>query len=244
MKKFSLVLLGIVMSFLLISCGSTTDIPSEPSVSPEVDENASAFELSDGVLENLEQIDSQITSVMISKGYVMEHASFIQEVLNTVGIESIDIENMTGKAEEGLNSIVCYPNGYTDRDRRFFFTTDNGIIFYAGFSDEDLYDNGTYLKNYGDVHVSEKKITLDVYSEIQELATQYVESCLNYPNSADFGAFDWAAGRSDDKYMVVGKVEAKNGFGVKEKIPFTVWLRAENESYVLEGVALNGVRVK
>lgn len=244
MKKYLLVLLGIVISLSLISCGGTTDVTGETSVPTEVNEKNAVFKVPDEELENLEQIDSQITSVMISAGYTMEHASFIQEVLNAVGIESIEIENMTGEAEEGLNSIVCYPNGYTERDRRLFFTTDNGIIFYAGFSDEDLYDNGQYLKNYGDVHVPEKEITLDVYSEIQEFATKSVESYLNYPNSADFSAFDWAAGRSDDKYMVIGKVKAQNGFGVKEEIPFTVWMRAEDESYALEGVALNGVRVK
>ena len=65
-----------------------------------------------------------------------------------------------------------------------------------------------------------------------------------YPDTADFGALDWKIGRSDEKYQILGKVTAKNGFGVKDDILFSVWFVANGTEYTVEGISLNGVRVK
>ena len=197
-------------------------------------------------LEELSEINSGITTTLCAYGYSVEHASKIQEILNAVGIDSIVVENISGQAEDGLNSVVCYPNGYTDRERRFYFTTEDGILFYAGFLDEDLYDNnkGGYLKSYDDVHVPEKEVTVVVYDMLRSRAIEEVKSCLNYPNTADFSSTAWGIGRSDSKYQIIGKVTAENGFGVEQEIPFSVWFVADGDNFLTEGVALNGTRVK
>lgn len=194
----------------------------------------------------LEQIDNAITTTLLSKGYTVDHASKIQEILNAIGISEIAIENMTGSAESGLNAVVCYPNGYTSRDRRFWFTTEDGVLFFAGFHDEPLYDieEGGYLKNYSDVHVPEKEVTYDVYVELRGMAETAVKQHLNYPDTANFSIFDWKVGRSDNRYQIMGKVMAANGFGVKDDVQFSVWFVASAAGYVVEGISLNGVRVK
>lgn len=117
----------------------TTYVPVETTV-PETTADDSYITVSES-LEALPSIDTRITDILIEKGYSLEHASAIQKILNTIGIESLEIGSMTGDPESGLNSVVSYPNGYTDRDHRFYFTTDNGILFYTGFHDDDLYDS-------------------------------------------------------------------------------------------------------
>ena len=238
MKRVFLIL-GVVV-FMLTGCSvQTIEKPSEG-------QEKSIFVTFSEKLTPLKEIEFSIARVAEAAGYSVEHASKIQEVLNAVGIESIQIEEMTGEAESGLNAVVCFPNGYSDRDRRLHFTTENGVIFYVGFSGEDLYDaeNGGYLKNYGDVHIPEKEVSLEVYEQLCALAEREVRNVLNYPDSADFSMLDWGIGRSDDQYQVIGKVTAKNGFGVKQESPFSVWFISTESGYNVEGVALDGVRVK
>lgn len=257
MKKLVVYGITLAMLFQLCSCGTsggqknndgTSEATSTTSNGSEANSNNDngAFILPAEPLDDLEQIDNAVTDALIASGYSIDHASIIQEILNTVGITEIEIENMTGEAESGLNSVVCYPNGHVDRDRRFYFTTEDGVLFYAGFLDEDLYDseNGGYLKNYSDVHVPQKEVTLEVYQELQSLATIAVEQYLNYPNTANFSAFDWKIGRSDEKYQIIGKVTAKNGFGVKDDMFFSVWFISDNTGYTIEGISLDGIRVK
>ncbi len=205
-----------------------------------------SFFIKNDVSGELPDIDTQMVDTLMTAGYTLEQASEIQKILNTVGIKSIEIESMTGKATEGLNAVVCYPNGLTDRNRRFHFTTDNGVLFYAGFLNEDLYDceKGGYLKSYGDVHVPETKVDMSTYSKLQMLATETVKSYLKYPSSSVFDAFAWGVGRSDDKYKIQGKVSAKNAFGVKDDLFFSVYFVQKDNDFLIEGVVIDGKRVK
>lgn len=244
-KTRKLGIVGLIICLFLTGCaGSTRE--RESSHQDEAISKESAYIQPQDQLEELGQIDTEITDVLLENGYLLEHASMIQEILNMVGIESIEIQSITGQAEEGLNSVVCYPNGHTDRDRRFYFTTEDGVLFYAGFGDEDLYDSekGGYLKDYDDVHVPEKEVTLEVYEELRSLATEEVKNCLNYPNTANFSSLNWGIGRNDDNYQIVGSVTAQNGLGVEEEIPFSVWFVAGDNSFTLQGISLNGLRVK
>lgn len=256
MKKRIAILIFIAMIFSFSACESTSKndrkvtydqkISSEKTSDIEENKNNNLFEIPNKNLESPEEIDNRIANVMIDQGYSLEHASQIQEILNTIGINEIVIENTTGESESGLNSIICYPNGYTDRDRRFYFTTDNGVLFYAGFGSEDLYviEEGGYLKNYNDVHVPEKEVSIDVFSKLQLLAEESVKGCLNYPDTANFSMFSWRIARSDNMYQILGEVNASNGFGVKDDISFSVWFIDNNGTYSIEAISLDGVRVK
>ncbi len=222
---------------------------TEKTIEKEADEqtdDSAYFAESDKKLKDLDEIDRGITDTLIEAGYSIEHATAIQEILNTIGVDSIEIENMTGEPESGLNAVVCYPNGFTDRDRRFYFTTEDGKMFYAGFLDEDLYDSdkGGYLKNYNDVHVPKKKVSVEVFAELQLLSEDIVKQYLNYPETADFDVLSYSVARSDNKYQITGSVNAKNGFGVEDKIPFSVWFTKKNGKFTVKGVSLNGIRVQ
>jgi len=224
----------------------TTAEAAEEQAQPEQTDDNAYYAQSTQKLSELESIDTALTDLLVEKGYSIEHATAIQEILNTIGIESLEIESMTGEAETGLNSVVSYPNGYTDRDRRFYFTTEDGVLFYAGFLSEDLYDSekGGYLKNYNDVHVPEKEVTRDDFYKLQELAEPAVKQCLNYPNTANFDGFSYRVGRSDENYQLLGTVSAKNGFGVKDDLPFSVWFIKDDNGFSIVGIAIDGVRVQ
>jgi hypothetical protein len=227
----------------IININKSIEPPVEHSASSKSD---SAFTIGENVQGELTDIDSNMTKALITAGYTLEQASEIQKILNTVGIKSIEIESMTGKATDGLNAVVCYPNGLKDRNRRFHFTTDNGVLFYAGFLNEDLYDSqkGGYLKSYGDVHVPETKIDMDTYNRLQMLAIETVKTYLKYPSSSNFDTFAWGIGRSDDKYKIQGKVSAKNAFGVKDDLFFSVYFVQKDNDFSIEGVIINGTRVR
>lgn len=254
MKKL-LVLLTLSIFLGLVGCSyadstmepSESTTPSNSSVSTiQIEERGAIVAVGEPVKGELDDINTAIVEILVGVGYSVDQASVIQKILNTVGITSIQIENMTGEAASGLNAVICYPNGYTDRDRRFYFTTEDGELFYAGFLNEDLYDSdkGGFLRSYTDVHVPETEITLEIYNDLRGLAEEAVKSNLNYPSSANFGAFDWRIGRSDDKYKIQGKVSAKNGFGMKDELYFGVWFIAQDNSFDIEGIVIDGTRVK
>lgn len=228
-----------VMCITLAGCGND-------SAGGAQEKNEGVFTEPEEKLDMIDSIDTSISDTLIETGYTVEHATEIQEILNTLGIESIEVTGVTGVAEEGLNAVVCMPNGYTTEDRRFSFTTEDGVLFYAGFLNEDLYDSdkGGYLKNYADVHVPEKTVSLEVFSDLQELSCQEVKKYLNHPQSADFDALNWRVGRSDDHYQILGSVTASNSFGVKDNVPFSVWFVVTDSGYGVEGVEIDGTRVK
>ena len=205
-----------------------------------------AFYLQNEVDGELPEVSSEIVGALTGAGYTVDHATQIQQVLNTVGITSIEIYGMTGEPESGLNSMSCYANGSMEDDHRFYMTTEDGVIFYVGFLDEDLYDvdRGGFLKEYGDVHIPETEVDVETFSTLQLMAEEAVKSCLNYPNTASFDMFSWGVGRSDENYKIIGTVSAQNGFGVESDMPFGVWFVQQKGEFVPSGVEINGSRVK
>lgn len=119
-------------------------------------------------------------------------------------------------------------------------------MFYAGFLNENLYDSdkGGYLKNYNDVYVPKKEVSVEVFAELQLLSEDIVKQYLNYPDTANFDILSYSVGRSDNKYQITGSVNAKNGFGVEDNIPFSVWFVKKDGKFTVKGVALKGVRVQ
>ena len=180
----------------------------------EDNKKSDEFFTDDVVKGSLPEIDNGIVDKLTEAGYTIEHATEIQGILNACGITSIDIYFQTGEAEKGLNAMSCYANGSKEDKSRFTVTTEDGVPFYVGFLNEDLYDKdqGGFLMKYTDVHIPETKVDMDTYTTLQGLAVKAVEGCLNYPTTANFKELSWGIGRSDDKYKIIGEVSAKKRF--------------------------------
>lgn len=197
-------------------------------------------------LDKTESVRGDIYEKLVEDGYTAENSAKIQEVLNMVGIERIEIENMTGEPESGLNTVVFYPNGETEENRRALFTSDNGEIFYVGFLDEDLYDkdNGGYLKSYNDVHIPEAEVSYEAETVLMMIAEDVAKSVANNPSTVDFKTMLWGFKREDDKYTVSGTFECANSFGVEEEHEITVACIAEDGKMKAREVWLDGVKIK
>lgn len=236
-----LIIFALCLLFLS-GCGAgSVPIADSPDVTESIADTTPA-----ATYETLPVVDAAISDVLLGVGYTVEHATEIQYILNTVGINSIEIYGMTGEAEVGLNAMSCFANGSDERSSRFTVTTDNGVVFYVGFLGEDLYDSerGGFLKKYTDVHIPETEVDSDTFATLQYMAEIEVESCLTYPSSADFQTFSWRVGRSDDNYKISGRVNAQNAFGMESEMYFSVWFTKQNDSFTLVGVEIDGQRVK
>lgn len=191
------------------------------------------------------QKESQIASVLTTKGYSYEQANKIDKILNELGINSIEIYAMTGTPQKGLNSVVCYPNSNKADNSRFNFTTENGELFYVGFLGEDLYDSekGGIIKRYNEVHIPENEVDSNAEISLMIAAEDVIKKYLNYPATADFHTMSWRFARSDDKYSASGTVSAQNAFGVEDEMPFSVYFELVNGKLKIEKVSLDGTIV-
>lgn len=241
MRKWTVLVLVIIVGMFFVACGNSLDSLPD-SNSPE---DTVYFEPTEELPAPVD-INSQIVDALMEVGYTVDQATEIQEILLTVGVNSIVIDNFTGEAQSGLNSVTCYPNGLEDENRRFYFTTEDGQLFYAGFGDEDLYDSaaGGFLKSYEDVHVPETKVTLDVFTVLQGMADEAVRGCLRHPDSASFDEFSWRVGRSDSTYKIIGNVNAENSFGMSDEVHFAVWFTEVEGNFSVDAITLDGIRVK
>lgn len=176
----------------------------------------------------------------------IEEATKIQSIFYKIGINSIsNIEKGLGDGIDKLQSFTAYANN--DTKKKFYFTIDNRKLYYAGFRDETLYDStkGGILNNINNVHIPETSVDMSTYTTLQVKAQETVKQYLNYPNTSNFSLYDgWGIARSDDKYKIIGKVEAQNGFGVKSDINFSVWFTKINNDFTIEAIEMDGIRVK
>lgn len=244
MKKVFAYLACALLFFSFAACSSrnVSDLNEEDGT----DDQSLFFETAQNQENDLLEIDTSMMTELTKSGYTLEQSSQIQQILNTVGIESIKVEKMTGDAQTEINSVTLYPNGYTDDNRKMWFTTEDGVLFYAGFLNEDLYDSekGGFLKSYADIHVPETKIDFETYGKLQTLATEAVKSNLKYPSNSNVDEFSWGIGRSDDKYKMQGSVSAENGFGIRKDLFFCVWFIETENGFDVEGITIDGKRVR
>ena len=235
-----------------IADNNSNNIKSEEENKDNANNNKSVIkDIKNNEISNSNIVDTNFDEAMIKQfiglGFNIEEATEMQNLFYKMGITSLsNIKSATNDVDiNKLVSFVAVANN--DSKKKFYFTVENRKMFYAGFQDEDLYDSakGGVLKNINDIHIPETKVTMSEYTTLQDLAKKEVKNYLNYPDSANFPLYDgWGVGRNDNKYKIIGKVEAKNGFGVKENINFSIWFIKENNNYTVEAVLIGGTRVK
>lgn len=191
---------------------------------------------------------SEMVALLMRIGYSGDHAIEIENVLNMVGITSIEIDNMTGDAEYGLNAMVCYPNGSKDASSRFTVTTENGVVFYVGFLSEDLYDSskGGFLKRYSDVHIPETNVSSEAEVILMMMAEDVAKQIANYPSTVSFKTFEWGFWRKDLIYAVQGTFSCSNAYGVRAEhiIKLICEASEDNSKIYVKEVYLDGELVK
>lgn len=222
-----------------------TGTPSSTNNSQE-----STYYKKDANISNTASVNKDFGEELINSltnlGFTIEEATEIQSIFYKIGINSIsNIQKGAGDGIDKLQSFVAYANN--DTKKKFYFTVEKRVMFYAGFMDATLYDTskGGVLTNINDVHIPETKVDMDTYTTLQVKAQEAVKQYLSYPATASFPLYDgWRIARNDDNYKITGKVSAKNGFGVKSDINFSVWFKKTNNQFSIEAVSLDGVRVK
>lgn len=172
---------------------------------------------------------------LVSFGFTEEEAAENAEILRRCGIPTIDICEPT--SDNSLDSVVAF-RGKLDDDRIFIFTVDNRKIFYVALNGEDLYDaeNGGYLKNFNDVHIPEKSVSVEVFNSLRDRSETVLDQYFRTPRYYDA----WAVGREDDNYMMY--CQASDGSLLTDHwYSCRVWYeQQENGEFITTGVQING----
>ena len=221
----------------------------EDEANTEILEDES-FHKGENIIENTEltnkDFGEELINNLTSLGFTVEEATEIQSIFYQIGINSIS--NVQASNNEGIDKLTATVERCVgDEQKKFWFTIEKRKLIYAGFRDETLFDSskGGVLKNINDVHIPETKVDMETYTTLQVEAENAVKQYLNYPDTASFPLYDgWGIARNDDEYKIHGIVNAKNGFGVEDKIYFSVWFKKIDNQFNVEAVELNGVRVK
>lgn len=70
-----------------------------------------------------------------------DEAKEVAEIFSQIGIAKIDnVQPGAGTGIDNLQSYVAEANG--DPNKKFYFTFENRKLFYVGYGEKDLYDNG------------------------------------------------------------------------------------------------------
>ena len=158
------------------------------------------------------------------------------------GITNID-ECEPTDPEATIDGLVVF-RAVWDKDRTFWFTVDKREMFYISLNGVDVFDKdkGGFLININDVHVPVSDVDIETFLMLQDVAAVEIDKYLKYPNSAYYDA--WAIAREDDKYMIQCEVQAQNALKIKEWLVCKVWFDNTNKDFLIEGVSIDGTRVK
>lgn len=227
------VMLGGLILFGLIFYNMIKDDP--PSSAPLASETTRV-----NVVEQKKEVPTlteQIKALGGNEIYLSTDASILTQC-GITDIRNAELINDTGEP----TNIKAYRIVY-DENRVLTMTFEKGSLYYLGFNGTDLYTttDGVIMKMQ-DVHIPETDIPFSYGAQLQMICEDVIKKYLNFPLTADFHTLEWAFGREDNNYIVQGSVTASNAFGVREKMPFTVWLEHDPDADEMTptGVSLNG----
>lgn len=100
------------------------------------------------------------------------------------------------------------------------------LIVYENFdltiNSINIGDIRVYWQGKNPLNVNDYLIDTNMSSQLPVWAEDTIKKFLNFPSTADFPLLDWATGRNKEVYMVSSYVDAKNGFGVEDRLYFYI----------------------
>lgn len=100
------------------------------------------------------------------------------------------------------------------------------LIVYENFdltiNSINIGDIRVYWQGKNPLNVNDYLIDTNMSSQLPIWAEDTIKKFLNFPSTADFPLLDWATGRNKEVYMVSSYVDAKNGFGVEDRLYFYI----------------------
>ena len=190
------------------------------------------------------------TKESTSEGAFVESDISDYKALKKVISDEKLIENIAkAMIEVGINpqkiSSVEQVDDWIAGERYNFVYKNNGLTIYTNM------DSGVhsiklgattllYSHGYESYNIEDYIMDSDMQILLQSKAEDKVKAYLNYPSTASFPWFDWSYGRDHELYSVSSSVEAKNAFGVKSEIPFTLTYKIQDNLSTLVYFMIDG----
>lgn len=155
------------------------------------------------------------------------------EACNQIGVDPTHIKDLV-QVDDWVGG-PRYSFSYEGLALRLYCNPDSTVNAIKLGVDIDVYKQG-----FEPFQISDYIPDLTLVTELQVLSKKYVLDQLNFPSTADFAWLDWMSSRNHDLYTISSSVDAKNAFGVKETLPFTLTYQINKEEVELVQFILNG----
>ena len=199
---------------------------------------------------------ASVTEVLIGLGYSAEHAAKIEALFETLAIHEIKVfkgQGENGGPEDGEYFVICFPNGYTEENRLFFFETEYGEVLYVGVEGETMYDTeqGGFVKSYDEITPKEpeEEWTTDIPAEAElvliRIAEDMAKQTAKNPGTVDMKELTMGFANKGNLYAVQSQFDCSNLLGVKERHTIRVLCRATEDKSSIRPyeVYLDGVLI-
>ena len=240
LRRIFSVIIFILIFFTIFSCST-----SSQSNSNTVSKNSESSPHEDIVKNSTNEI-KDISAELVDLGYSSDQALSMKSVLQSVGIESIELFAKDEVADDGTQLVICNVNGNSADDERIYFLAGNDTILFIGMNEYTLYDteSGGVVNQYSDMPTRAKnEEPLSANSDkIRDASEYYIKLYLNNPDSAKFPLSDYLYGwdMHEDYYALQGEFSAQNALGVTSTQSFFIVLTMDDDSANCEYLVIDG----
>lgn len=158
------------------------------------------------------------------------------DACSSINMNIDEVKNL--KKVEDWNSGPRYTFNYSG-NAFILYAHDNGNISSITIDNHNLYS--IYLEGYEPYNVRDYLLSSSIIANLQITAESSIKSKLNNPDTADFHWFTSGGySKNNNIYIVTGKFEAKNSFGVKSESRFYIEEIIENGNYRVVYMTIDG----
>lgn len=224
-KPIKAILVCLVVAFVTaIGFSSTEDVSYDQSYHNSAPSNSDTINNSEDPPTN-SLFSTIITEQTLRKNFL--------DACEQIGMEYEQIKDL--KQVDDWAGGPRYSFTYQNMPFRLYCNMDSTIKSIKLGADIDVYKQG-----FEAYQVKDYIIDSNIAAELQEISKEHIKNQLNYPSSADFAWLDWTYGRDHDIYSISSSVTAKNAFGVKDDLPFTLTYQINGDSIKLVYFEIKG----